>query len=103
MAVMTFPTNMNTGYEISRLLTAAVINQKFRNMLLAQPEQALANGYNGEPFQLASEEKIHISSIHANSLAEFATQLTDHRATHSYQSNLRGRLETHVFPAIGLD
>ena len=38
--------------EISRVLTAAVINEKFRNLLLANPDQALAKGYRGEPFQM---------------------------------------------------
>jgi hypothetical protein len=64
------------GRELSRLLTAAVINQKFCKLLLTNPAIAMATGYNGEPFSLASEERDLILSIHAKSLPEFAMQLT---------------------------
>jgi hypothetical protein len=66
------------GRELSRLLTAAVINREFCNLLLANPALAVATGYNGQSFQLASEEEELILSIHATSLADFATQLTIH-------------------------
>jgi hypothetical protein len=36
--------------ESSRLLTAAVVNRRFRQMLLADPGRALALGYGGEAF-----------------------------------------------------
>jgi hypothetical protein len=64
------------GRELSRLLTAAVVNQRFRQLLLTNPETALASGYNGESFRLASEEKDLVLSIRAISLADFAMQLT---------------------------
>lgn len=67
-----------TGGELSRLLTAAVVNQRFCKLLLNNPERALACGYNGEAFRLASEEKKRVLSIRARSLAEFATQLTNY-------------------------
>jgi hypothetical protein len=63
------------GKELSRLLTAAVVNQKFCKLLLTNPAIAMATGYNGEPFTLASEERDLILSIHAKSLADFAMQL----------------------------
>ncbi len=62
--------------EISRLLSAAVINARFRQALLANPAQAIANGYRGEKFQLGSENRKRAASIHASSLADFASQLT---------------------------
>lgn len=62
--------------EISRLMTAAVINRHFREMLLANPDKALAAGYGGEAFHLVQEEKKHIASIQATTLADFARQLT---------------------------
>jgi hypothetical protein len=62
--------------ELSRLLAAAVVNAKFRNLLLTNPAQALASGYLGESFYLAPEEEDLILSIQATSLAEFALQLT---------------------------
>jgi hypothetical protein len=72
-----YPTSPSTyGRGLSRLLTAAVINQRFRHLLLTNPETALAAGYNGESFSLANEEKDLVLSIHAKSLADFARQLT---------------------------
>ena len=68
------PGSLNSEY--SRLLTAAVINANFREMLLSNPGKALANGYGGEAFNLVSEERKHIASIHATSLADFAKQLS---------------------------
>jgi hypothetical protein len=65
-----------TGKEVSRLLTAAVINQRFCKMLLENPGRALDTGYYGEFFRLATEEKARILSIRAQSLADFAMQLT---------------------------
>jgi len=62
--------------EISRLLTAAVVNQKFCKLLLTNPETALNTGYNGESFRLAAEDKNRVMNIHARSLADFALQLT---------------------------
>jgi hypothetical protein len=63
--------------EVSRLLTAAVISQSFRSMLLNDPAKAIAGGYSGERFQMDSAEKRQVTSIHASSLAEFATQLAE--------------------------
>jgi hypothetical protein len=61
--------------EISRVLTAAVINENFRKLLLANPDQALTKGYRGEPFHLAKEERTRLAAIRASSLAEFAAQI----------------------------
>ncbi len=102
MAVMAYPTNSN-GSELSRLLTAAVVNQNFRKLLLTDPAIALAAGYNGEPFRLASEEKVRVLSINAKSLADFAMQLTDRRGTNSYRSVSRGLYEGMAVHSFGLD
>jgi hypothetical protein len=64
------------GKELSRLITAAVVNRSFCNLLLANPATALAAGYNGEPFHLATEEQEFVLSIRATSLIDFAKQLT---------------------------
>jgi hypothetical protein len=63
--------------EVSRLLTAAVISQSFRNMLLRDPAKAIARGYSGERFQMDGVEKRQVASIHASTLADFATQLAE--------------------------
>ncbi len=70
--------------ELSRLLTAAVVNQRFCRLLLANPANALACGYNGESFRLESEIEHRVLSIQAKSLAEFASQLMDGRNQHSH-------------------
>ncbi len=66
----------NTG-EFSRLISAAVVSQEFRNLLLANPAAALAAGYNGELFYLTLEQRQLILSIRASSLAGFAMQLAE--------------------------
>lgn len=62
--------------EYSRILTAAVINMQFRQLLLSNPGKAIESGYGGETFSLAREEKKRVASIRATTLAEFASQLS---------------------------
>lgn len=64
---------------ISRLLAAAVVNKNFRDLLLADPVQALAQGYQGEMFSLDYDERNRVLSIQADSLREFARQLSSHQ------------------------
>jgi hypothetical protein len=61
-------------YELSRLLTAAVVSESFRRLLLANPEKALSSGFKGEAFHLGKEEKSRLAAIRASSLADFAAQ-----------------------------
>jgi hypothetical protein len=61
--------------EFSRLLTAAVINGSFCQALLENPQEAVSSGFGGEAFNLSSDVIKNLSSIHASSLAEFASQL----------------------------
>lgn len=65
----------SSGSELSRLLTAAVVNRGFCKLLLTNPASALEKGYNGESFRLGREEHDLVLSIHAKSLADFARQL----------------------------
>lgn len=70
------PSNGSRAHqECSRILTAAVINMQFRNLLLSNPGQAIERGYGGEAFALAREEKRRVAEIKATSLADFASQL----------------------------
>lgn len=62
--------------ELSRLLTAAIVNEQFKTLLLDDPGSALANGYLGETFQLTEEERALLVSIRAGTLTELAKQLT---------------------------
>lgn len=61
--------------EYSRIMTAAVISERFRKLLLANPEMAIKSGFNGEAFHLAVDESRRISAIKAATLAEFARQM----------------------------
>lgn len=78
MSASPLPTSMN-GRELSRLLSAAVVNRRFCRLLLTNPSSALSIGYNGESFRLEQEDRDLILSIRAKNLSEFARQLTNPR------------------------
>jgi len=67
--------------NLSRLITAAVINQSFRSLLLSNPEKALTTGYNGETFRLDRDERELVLSIRATSLSDFAVKVAGRRET----------------------
>lgn len=71
------------GYSanISRLISAAVVNQGFCRLLLDNPEKAIKSGYNGEAFRLECHEKELILSIRAKSLVDFASKVTNSQAS----------------------
>ena len=69
---------VNTIYpdhEISRIMTAAVVNLKFRKNLLTNPLHAIAMGFGDETFALEQEQAEQLANIHATSLEEFATKI----------------------------
>jgi len=68
--------------NISRLITAAVINQSFRHLLLTNPEKAINTGFNGESFRLERDEKDLVLSIQATSLADFAVKVSGEKSEH---------------------
>ena len=76
----------NKRKDLNRLITAAVVNKGFCNMLLANPERALASGFNGEAFYLETEEQDLVKSIQAASLPEFAMQLVKHQKSNNNTS-----------------
>jgi hypothetical protein len=61
--------------ELSRLLSAAVVNSRFRALLLTQPQAAITGGYSGESFSLDRQDCERLGAIHASSLADFAAQM----------------------------
>jgi hypothetical protein len=91
MAFAIFPTSNPTssGSELSRLLTAAVVNRGFCKLLLTNPEKALERGYHGESFRLGREEHELILSIRAQSLADFAKQINVSRDPAGQMPSLR--------------
>jgi hypothetical protein len=58
--------------ELSGLFTAAVVSQRFREMLLSNPEQALKQGYAGKSFALSAEAASLIVSLNAKTLPDLA-------------------------------
>ncbi len=66
---------INHSGGISRLLSAAVINQGFRELLLTRPAEALDQGYYGEGFALDRNERNLILSIQAKDLSDLARQI----------------------------
>ena len=73
------PTNSirkNNNSEYSRIISAAVINERFRLSLLHSPSQTIDCGYYGEFFNVNAQEKAKIEAIRASNLVEFATGIT---------------------------
>jgi hypothetical protein len=60
---------------LHRLFAAAVVSDQFRETLLRKPEEALANGYLGQPFILTDQEKTIIKSIQADTLTDLAQKV----------------------------
>lgn len=61
--------------ELSRVISAAVVNRQFCDLLLIDPNKALNNGYCGENFSLTTDDRDRLGSIRAGSLAEFAARV----------------------------
>lgn len=81
--------HLNNEYEYSRILSAAVVNARFRQALLKDPAKAISGGYRGEKFNLGNDEQKKLSTIQANNLAEFATKLAQVQ-TYSYTGAVAG-------------
>jgi hypothetical protein len=60
---------------LHRLFAAAIVNNQFREILLREPEAALANGYLGQPFMLTDQEKTIIQSVRAKTLTDLAQKV----------------------------
>lgn len=69
------PCSTTDKREFCRIISAAVVNARFREALLADPLKAVSAGYQGEKFDLGKDQTARLAAIHAASLAEFAAQL----------------------------
>jgi hypothetical protein len=67
------PISPRTG--LHRLFAAAIVSNKFREMLLSEPEQALDNGYLGQKFLLTDREQTILKSIRADTLTDLAQKV----------------------------
>lgn len=60
---------------LGRLLIAAAINQRFREKLLDNPEDAVRSGFGGERFHITEDTMKVIAAIHESTLPEFIRRL----------------------------
>ena len=61
---------------LNRLMSAALINRCYRELLLSEPAKALAVGFQGEIFQLSQEKQNLILAHQAQTLPELAILLS---------------------------
>jgi len=69
--------NSYPSRESLRVLSAAVVSSRFRQILLSDPRRAINSGYAGETFHMDENEITWMASIRAESLAEFARQMSE--------------------------
>jgi hypothetical protein len=74
------------GASMGRLMTAALVDPSFRQLLLTD-QPALASGYNGEEFHLDTKEQDFILSAQAASLLELAEQYVTHQPNGNANGN----------------
>lgn len=74
-----YPRTVNRQQEVTReygrILSAAVVSEQFRQLLLTNPGMALSVGFAGEKFQLNNEDRNRLTAIRATTLVDFAMQL----------------------------
>ena len=73
--------------ELNRLLSAAVISNNFRNLLLSDPQRALATGYQGESFQLTEDDHNWLMSLRATNLVDLAVKLVTYQKEMCYDAS----------------
>lgn len=65
--------------ELNRMLCAAVVSKSFRNMLLVNPEIAVASGYQGEKFNLSDEDRSWLFSLRPTNLVDLAASMVNYQ------------------------
>jgi len=79
--------------ELNRLLSAAVVSKSFRNMLLVNPEIAVASGYQGESFNLSDEDRRWLFSMRPTSLVDLAANMVTYQQKVSQKCRAKLPLE----------
>jgi hypothetical protein len=80
--------------ELNRLLSAAVVSKSFRNMLLTNPEIAVASGYQGETFNLSSDDQSWLYSFRPTSLIDLAANMV------TYQQERKVKIPVEPMPHL---
>ncbi len=78
--------------ELNRLLCAAVVSKRFRNVLISNPEIAVSSGYQGESFNLSEEDRHWLFSLRPANLIDLAANVVTH------QQELRVKLPVEPVP-----
>ncbi len=71
----TYPIKKVKNSEISRIFSAAVINETFCQKLLDSPGSAIEAGFHEEYFNVNALELAKLKAIHASNLVDFATEV----------------------------
>ncbi len=79
--------------ELNRLLSAAVVSKKFRNVLLTSPDVALASGYQGEKFNLSDADRSWLISVKPASLVDLAANMVTYQQQLSQESPVKVPLQ----------
>jgi hypothetical protein len=69
---------------VTHILSVALVSEKFRDLLLTDPERALNEGEQGQPFPLAPADRKRILAIEADSLEALAAQIAQTYAKGTY-------------------
>jgi len=80
--------------ELNRLLCAAVVSNSFRNLLLTHPEVALLSGYQGETFNLSTEDQNWLYSIRPSNLVDLAANIV------TYQQDRKVKISVEPVPQM---
>ncbi len=83
--------NPSWSAELNELLTAAVVNQAFQQLLLQETHRALREGYNGRAVVLTPAERMRVLRIEAETLADFVAQLSELWSESPPKQNTHGR------------
>jgi hypothetical protein len=86
--------------ELNRLLSAAIVSTGFRNLLITNPESAIAKGYQGEKFNLSSDEYSWLVSVQATDLASLASQLLDYQNTRTTARDMAYPIRISAMPEL---
>jgi len=70
---------------INQLICAAVVDEKFCNVLLKSPEKALSKGYLSHHFDLSPDEIRFIKNIHADTIESFASKVATRNSYQTYR------------------
>lgn len=71
---VTYAKSSNSNREVDRVFCAAIVSKRFCTELLKDPSKAVAQGFQGEQFNLSQPETRRMQSVQAAELKEFASQ-----------------------------